>query len=151
MAFDILDRITGDWTVVNATWMASFVQSMIKNTPALWFAISMFLWALVAFIGYKFFKHVNYQSQGLTTIRMKVDRMVFLDKLRLLLSTKRHSFEERDYDEALNVVKITYDELDAKAWGGCAPKVTLEFDEKNKILYTITLKYNRRAADKVRS
>jgi hypothetical protein len=74
---------------------------------------------------------------------------VDLDKLNLLLSTKKHAYEERDFDDALNVIRITYDEVDANDWGGCAPRICLEYDEKNRVLYSITLKYNRRLAQKV--
>ncbi len=34
LAFDILDRITGSWSVVNTDWMRGFVEPMIKNTPS---------------------------------------------------------------------------------------------------------------------
>jgi len=149
LSFDILDRITGDWTIVNTDWARTFVEGMIKDTPALWFIVSMVFWAILGFSLFKFFHHLSYKAQGLTTIRLKVDRRIFIDKLRLLLSTKKHSFEEHDYDDALNVVKLTYDEIDAKEWGGCAPRIELEYDEKNKVLYCITIKYNRRYADKV--
>lgn len=79
-----------------------------------------------------------------------MDRRVDLDKLNLLLSTKKHAYEERDFDDALNVIRITYDEIDANDWGGFAPRISLEYDEKNKVLYSIAVKYNRRLADKVR-
>jgi WD repeat-containing protein 35 len=151
LAFDILDRLTGDWTVVNTAWAQAFVSSMIQNTPAMWFVVSLAFWGILAFCLYRFFRHLAYQAQGVTTVRLKVDRKIFLDKLRLLLSTKRHSFEERDYDDALSVIKITYDEVDAKEWGGHAPRIMLEYDEKNRVLYSLTVTYNRRLADKVRS
>merc|ERR1719502_2291150 len=41
LAFDFLDRITGDWTVVNAAWIEALSQ-MIKGYPFLWFFVSLF-------------------------------------------------------------------------------------------------------------
>ena len=33
-------------------------------------------------------------------------------------------------------------------WGGARPTITLEFDERNEFLYTVTVQYNRREAKK---
>lgn len=37
LAFNILDRVTGDWTVTDTDWIKSFVEVMIYNNPGLWF------------------------------------------------------------------------------------------------------------------
>ena len=33
LAFEILDRITGSWSVIDAEWMTSFKNSMLDTTP----------------------------------------------------------------------------------------------------------------------
>ena len=41
LAFDILDRLTGNsWSVSNSAWFSSFYQSGIVDTPLLWFLVS---------------------------------------------------------------------------------------------------------------
>merc|ERR1711865_849657 len=47
LAFDILDRITGDWTVVNTEWMRDFVEPMLRNTPLMWFLLNMAFWFIL--------------------------------------------------------------------------------------------------------
>ena len=42
LAFDVLDRITGEWTVVNTNWMRAFVEPMMRNTPVVWLIIYHF-------------------------------------------------------------------------------------------------------------
>lgn len=41
LAFDIMDRVTGEWSVMDAVWMADFANPMIKDTPGMWFIFSM--------------------------------------------------------------------------------------------------------------
>ena len=33
LAFDIMDRITGEWTIVNTEWAQAFVLPLIHETP----------------------------------------------------------------------------------------------------------------------
>ena len=88
----------------------------------------------------------HFVKQGLTTIRLKVNRAVFLEKLQQYLRTKEHSFEERSYDDSNDIVKITYQDKLKRDWGGAKPTITFEYDERNNFLLTITVVYNRRQA-----
>lgn len=47
LAFDILDRLTGQWSVANSPWFSAFYTSAIQSTPLLWFILSMFVWLVV--------------------------------------------------------------------------------------------------------
>eukprot|EP00607_Mallomonas_marina_P007166 CAMPEP_0182416402 /NCGR_PEP_ID=MMETSP1167-20130531/689_1 /TAXON_ID=2988 /ORGANISM="Mallomonas Sp, Strain CCMP3275" /LENGTH=854 /DNA_ID=CAMNT_0024589123 /DNA_START=80 /DNA_END=2644 /DNA_ORIENTATION=- len=145
LAFDFLDRITGEWTVVSQAWMASFTTSVLE-TPALWFLISLFVWAIFSYIVYHFYTTSNYIAQGITTVRLKVRKKIFVDKLRMFLKTKVHTFEERQYDDYNDTVKLTYTDNLKQDWGGSKPTIILEFDEKNSYLFTVTVQYNRRLA-----
>ena len=145
LAFSFLDRITGNWTVTTQSWMSTFTASVIE-TPALWFLISMGVWLLFGYVAYHFYTNANYVAQGLTTVRLKVYKKIFVDKLRVFLKSKVHSSEERSYDESNDIVKITYTDNVKKDWGGAKPTIVLEFDERNAFLFTVTLQYNRRQA-----
>jgi len=37
LAFSFLDRITGDWSVVDTEWLAEFVDAVIKKNALVWF------------------------------------------------------------------------------------------------------------------
>lgn len=148
IAFEILDRITGDWTVLDTYWMKGFVEDVIQDNILLWFSISIIVWVIIGIVVHRVFTVMNWRSRGVTTIWVKVNRKISIDKLRDMMREKSKSNEERHYEGEKNIVKVTYDEDDAKSWGGASPNVTLEYDDKNKFLYNIMLQYNRRKADK---
>jgi WD repeat-containing protein 35 len=148
LAFNILDRLTGDWSVANSPWFSSFYTSVIEDTPLLWFLISIFVWMLVVAVAYQIFKSNHYKKQGLTTVRLKVNRKVYIEKMQSFLRNKLHSYEERMYEDFNDIVKITYTDDLKKDWGGAKPIITVEYDERNAYLLTVTVVYNRRQANK---
>jgi len=149
LAFNILDRLTGNnWSVANSAWFSSFYNSAIVNTPLLWFLISLFVWLITGLIIWQSYKSRNFINQGLTTVRLKINRKIFIPKLQQFLRAKLHSYEERVYDDNNDVVRITYTDNLKKDWGGAKPKITLEYDERNSYLFSITVQYNRREARK---
>lgn len=145
-AFEVLDRLTGQWSVANSSWFASFYTTAIQDSPFLWFFISILGWvacgAVVAYI----FHNSNFVKQGVTVVRLKINRKIFVEKLRSFLLAKQHSVEEHHYDDFNDIVKITYADNQKKDWGGSKPKITFEYDERNSYLLTITVAYNRRQA-----
>jgi len=157
LSFDILDRLTGNWTVVNAAWMEDFVQHMMKGTPGVFFLFSLLCWGVAAFAMIRVFDVMGWRGGGMITIKQKMHRRIYVEKLRDLLLTKAKGHEERHFDSDApmnkdavkkDIVKLTYEENDKKMWGGSRPKVIVEYDERNQYLLEITLTYNRRTASK---
>jgi len=148
IAFDFLDRITGEWTVLDAEWMSGFVDSVIKEHMLVWFAISIVTWFVAAYLVSRRTHIVNWKSRGMTTINITVNRKVDTAKLRELIIEKEKSTEERRYEGKKHMVKVTYEEPTPAEWGGSSPIVTLDYDEKNSILLEIMIQYNRREARK---
>jgi len=149
LAFQILDRLTGNnWSVSNSSWFSSFYQSAIVNTPLLWFIISFFVWLVTAAIIYQQYNSTSYIKQGITTIRLKINRKIFVNRIQLFLRSKLHSYEERNYTDANDIVRITYTDNLKRDWGGAKPTITFEYDERNEYLFTVTVQYNRREARK---
>jgi len=146
-AFSVLHKLSGDFTVMDSTWFAGLAQSLIYGLPYGWFAFNIILWGIFFLFVKWIYDTAEYQAKGLTIVKYKVDRMIFMDKLREILINKKLSLEEEDLDDMASVKRITYEEIDKREWGGFAPIITLDFDEKNKILRTIIVKYNRRKAD----
>ncbi|KAG5192767.1 hypothetical protein JKP88DRAFT_269267 [Tribonema minus] len=148
LSFDILDRITGDWTVTNTTWLNGFMNAFILNSPGLWFFVSMFVWGGVAFLLWRLFHWGYHNEQGLTTVRTRFHRKVFLDRLTEWLGSKIISYEERNYDLTNDLVRITFEERDKRDWGGYKPRLVVEFDERTSYLLTMDIVYNRRLANR---
>ena len=149
LAFDILDRLTGNnWSVSQSSWFASFYTTGIQGTPMAWFFISFIVWALVYIVHNRMVANSHHKKQGLTTVRLKINRKVFIERLQQFLRTKLHSAEDRQYDDAIDIVKITYTDNLKQDWGGTKPNITFEYDERNQYLFAITITYNRREAKK---
>ena len=148
IAFDILDRITGDWTVIDTTWMEGFVNALIRDNMMVWFLVSLFVWGLASVVVNKSFHVMNWRVRGMTTIKVTINRRIHTDKFQFFLSEKLKANEERRYDSDRDIVKLTYEESDRQDWGGARPIITLEYDEKNRFLLQATVQYNRRMAKK---
>merc|ERR1712054_566226 len=148
LAFDILDRITGDWTVVNTTWMRTFVEPMLRNTPSMWFFVNMLFWFLLGSMIIKFMHYLDYRAQGIITLRMKMMKKINVENLSKYLHTKQISTEDREYEKVTDVVNVTFEADDKRDWGGARPVITLEYEELNGYMLNMTLAYNRRVAKK---
>jgi len=148
LAFATLDRITGDWTVLNTKWMESFVNTMLKNNVLLWFVVSMLTWFVTALSVQGCFTFLKWKSQGMTKVRIQINRRICLDKIGALLQNKIKILEERRVVEGKDIVQIEYKDTDARGWGGSAPSVTLEYDETNRYLLEVGVNYNIRKARK---
>ena len=69
LSFDILDRVTGEWTVVSTAWMRAFVEPMMKSTPVVYFVYNMFIWLLFAFITVKIMRNWNWKVSADRCVR----------------------------------------------------------------------------------
>lgn len=148
IAFDFLDRITGDWTVVDSAWMSEFFETVIKENILLWFAASMAAWAIAAFAVSKRQFMLNWRSRGSTKLNVSINRNIDMAKLRELILEKEKTIEERRYEGKRQIVKVVYNEPLPADWGGAIPSVTLEYDDNNAILLNMIIEYNRRDARK---
>jgi WD repeat-containing protein 35 len=149
LAFNILDRVTGNnWSVIDSQWFSNFYDSIIQDIPMMWFGVSIVVWLLLCLVFYRIHKNYQYLKQGLTTIRIKVNRKIFIQRIQQFLLTKFLSQEEHQYDDNADIVRLTYTEKHKREWGYSLPTITLEYDEKNSYLFSITILYNRHQAHK---
>ena len=149
LTFQALDRITGPGFTLQAEgWFESNLESLVVNTGGMWFILNvllgLFMMLIVAYYNYK----LVYASEGLTTVVINVNRKVFLDRVEEFLKSKTLTFEDRAYDAVNDMVKMTYEDQNKDDWGKTKPIITLEYDERNSYLLTITVKYNKRKAKK---
>ena len=156
LMFDVLDRLTGDWTVVNSTWFASMAD-LIKSVPVLWFGVSMLVW-IVAYLAMRwFYEFYAVRAQGVMSIRITYNRRIFVPQLTQMIANKLDTRQteylmpdtpKSDGSADIMICKVTYTEKDAKAWGGAKPTMILEYDEANSYLLTVTIQYNVKKATK---
>lgn len=158
LAWQLLDRFTGDWTLINQDDM-QWYYDLMRPFPGFWFAVSGLCWTFAAVVCLKLLERFKVRDQSVTTIRVVYNRKVFKRKLEDMLATKAEttSFEDlhlcnpdpkKDTMERYHnqIQRSTYVEPDKVKWGGSAPKITLEFDRKNEYLLTATIVYNRARA-----
>lgn len=151
LAFCVLDRLTGSWTVMDSQWMQDFANPMIKRSPLVWFLVNMLMWGLLAFAVLRVLNMFNFAAQGTTVIRVRVMQRIILERFYAYLATKVTSVEERGYEENNTMVSISWEDADPntkKQYGGIMPRITAYYDKTTGFMHWLTIDYNRRLADK---
>jgi len=118
----------------------------LLNQPYLFYFVNALVWGLLVVIIYYSYKNQHFVKQGITNIKLKINRKVHINKMRQFLVSKMISHEERLYGEVNDVVKVTYTDHVKQDWGGPRPDITFEYDERNSFLLCVTVSYNRREA-----
>ena len=152
LGFQFMDRVLGPGWVLdglnaNDGWARPIFNSL-SGTPMVWWLVSCIIWVLVAYIAWRVWDRAHFESQGITTVRLKINRKIFTDRLVEFLEKKERAHEDRQYGDKNDIVKVTYTDKMKRDWGGSKPTITFAYDEKNNYLYTITVEYNRRKAKK---
>ena len=138
VAFNLLDRLTRHWVVKG--------ERTIPNV--VWFFSSLIAWFVIAMIVSRTFYEMKRKSQAITTVRISINRPINTKRLEVLLQDKAKSSEERrSADGRKEIVKLSY-EAPKDDFGGISPIITLEYDERNGVLLTASISYNRRKAKK---
>ena len=110
LAFAILDRLTGQWTVMDTQWFADFSNPLIRNYPIVWFGFSLFTWALVGWAVSSFLHYAVFLSGGVMRLRVRIMQRLLMDRFNIFLSNKPMLQEERNYDERNTVVYDSWEE-----------------------------------------
>jgi len=135
-AFQFLDRITGDWTVLDSSWMKHFVKYFIQRNMFLWFFFSLLAWALTAAGITKIYNVLNWKYDGRTSVQVSLNQSIDLHAIQKYIGGKVKLREERRYDDKgqQTIVKVTYTEQERNNWGGTEPIIDLEymFDQERK-------------------
>lgn len=148
LAFDILDRITGTWSVMDQPWADALATGIIQGSPMLWFILNMLFWLLLAFTAVRFVYYMSYRDEGAMFIRVRLLKKIRSDKLLAYLAGKKTANEDRDIGATTDQVRVRWREDDKVGWGGAPPMIEIEFDERNAFMLYIVVSYNRRRASK---
>ena len=98
MAFEILDRITGEWSVVHTSWARAYIVDPFMSKPLVWFLISMMVWFGVGAGVFSLMRDLNDKTAGVITYRIKVNKAIDLNALDTYLSRKNVISEDGDAD-----------------------------------------------------
>ena len=65
---------------MNTEW-ANSLLNIIPTVPFAWFGVSLLVWVVVAFILYQYSQYLQRKSTGVTTVKIRFDKKVFVDKV----------------------------------------------------------------------
>jgi WD repeat-containing protein 35 len=54
LAFDILDRLTGEWSVMDTAWGADLIKEKLIEPPFVWFLLNLLLWFCIGLLLFPF-------------------------------------------------------------------------------------------------
>jgi WD repeat-containing protein 35 len=149
LAWSILDRLTGPgWQVLDQKALRDFAEPMIQSTPLIWFLLNMLFWALCAYGVHRMLANMVFRSLGKVSVRVRIMQRLRMAEFNAYVGTKLTALEERDFQERNALVRVSWEESDAEAWGGFPPYVQLEYDAQTHFLHAVTMHYNRRDAIK---
>lgn len=108
-------------------------------------------------------------SQGRLLLRVKVNQKFNAQSFFAYIATKLTALEERNVNGTNNVIRVSWEEADAEAWGGSAPLIVVsrlwyfpfslqnrkrnsfpqvEYDKDTEFIHSVEMHYNRRKAEK---
>lgn len=147
LAFDVLDRVTGGWSVVDSTeWGREWIQKPLINMPGVWFLINISLWAIIGFILVRTMNYLSEASSGVIQLRMKINQRINVNNLYKYLSSKKIKEEYLDIDSTgTRIKKITWQEEDVNKWLGCPPIVDITFDIAHSFLLAVFLEIDKKS------
>eukprot|EP01135_Chromosphaera_perkinsii_P006580 Nk52_evm5s553 gene=Nk52_evmTU5s553 len=148
LAFEILDRVTGEWSVVEQPWAQDWIVTPLMHKPGVWFLLNMILWAFIGMALIQFMKYLAQLSQGVLSVRLKANMPISVDALNEYLQSKPVSEESYELDGSFSIKKVAWEEECSSKndiWGGACPKIEITIDEKHGFLLTCFITIDKSA------
>ncbi|PRP78265.1 hypothetical protein PROFUN_13875 [Planoprotostelium fungivorum] len=131
LAFEILDRLTGEWSVLDTWWGDQYIKQPLIEKPGAWFVINLLLWFCVAYGLKHLMEALTQRSTHVLIVRVKANVPINLSCLYQYLSTKMLQEEEVGVEDKMVIKKVSWSEEDENKWNGGTPMIELSFDEKH--------------------
>lgn len=144
LGFTFLDRVTGEWSVMDTEWGRSFFENFI-DPPGVWFLVSLVCFVVIVTFLHFIMQAMLRRASADMCMRYSLHVPINVQAMRRML--KRHTLfsEEADTDiEGNNMYKVSWEES-GERYGGTPLKVEISVDQGHARLCTLILKYNRRA------
>jgi len=143
LAFAILDRFTGTWSVVNRAWAAGMIDTLLA-TPYLWLIFNLILWGVMAFYIADSVRTLGQSKSLITDVKLMLNEECNIELMDIYLADKDIVFENCKYEMDSVVREIQWVEKPEmkSSWGGACPKITVVYDDEHGFLLSINIQYS---------
>ena len=142
LGFTILDRVTGEWSLLDTEWGRSFFTNFV-DPPGVWFVISMLFFVVIVITLQFAMRSMLRRASADMCMRYSLHVGINVQAMRRMLRRHELFSEEADTDiEGNNMYKVSWHEP-AEDYGGSPLKVEISVDQGHARLCTLNLKYNR--------
>ena len=151
LAFDLLDRITGSWSITDAPWAKDSLDVLLQ-VPAAWLGVSLIAWYGVSWACHKAMardvtRNAGNVSVGGLSLRIRCSLGISVRALNMFLQAKDVLCEATEILGTVGaVIKVArYRERDAdrERWLGCPPLIELTYIEDQHLLVGVRLQVDR--------
>lgn len=143
LAFALLDRLTGTWTVTNREWAQTIVEPLL-GSPYIFLILNLMCWAGLSYACARTITKKSQETAMYAQIKLILDEKIHnVERFTVWLSTKDIVVEDSTWEVARNSSKIMWQEKGKTDWGGFAPKVELEYDADNSYILNVTVYYSK--------
>ena len=147
LAFAFLDRLTGQWSVMDAGWATS-LSNLVLSVPYAWTFFSLLTWGGVASAFLLLLRRYARLAKGTISLRLKIHQRIVLQNFHEYIKTKVLEGEVHKVVDGNHIIRVVWTEEKAGDWGGFGPTVTIELDEATQFMLTVGIRYNRTQARK---
>jgi len=141
LAFEILDRLTGEWSVMDTAWGKQYIHDPLIETPGVWFCINLLLWALIGWLLKIITESLTEKSSGVITVRFKPNLRIDVPALLKYLNSKNLGEEEVGIDSKQKIKKVAW--VDEDISPGKETKLEISWDAENGFLLSCFMQINR--------
>jgi len=179
LSFRLCESFMGEFTISNTLWARDFVEALIRSSFNYWFFIQIIVWVLISVIVVQFADRYTHRAKGDVEYKIEMNKRVLWKNFNVFLARKEQArkrscrcigypiaggfnSEHREANLNNHLVRRSWTEINSKVWGGCAPTITVWYDEdtiatikdsegvtqETIYLLRVEIKYNRHKAKK---
>jgi hypothetical protein len=144
LAFSLLDRFTGTWSVTNRAWATSMIEVLLA-TPYLWLGFNIVLWLTLATVINNKVRSMGQSKTLIAEVTMQMNEECNLELLDIYLEDKNIVTQNVKYEFENVVQEVTWVEAESQksAWGGACPKITILYDNEHAFILSIVVHYSK--------
>ena len=105
LAFEILDRLTGEWSVLETDWAKGW-WGWVSEFPLVWLGVNMGLWGFMAVGLYSYMQRKNAEACDVLEISAKLNLPANIRSLKKFLGERALNEENVDAGQNMQVRKV---------------------------------------------
>lgn len=143
LAFQVIDRVTGGWTVLKTEWGISILKFYLLDQMMAMFGLSLFTWWLLGTGLVRFLAYLKRMAVGIIQHKANINQPLNMANYQKFITTRQLEDEDIDIDGTEKYRKLSWREPPAWRWRGDPPQVDVTIDETNGFLVKYFLQYNK--------